>query len=75
VERNDSFYAHTVGNSANHERVTRKWALFKTVLARNNSSLEGLDTVSVTFHNAEVNRDCVTRLEVFDMVKRFSLDQ
>ena len=75
MERNDSFYAHTVGNSANHERVTRERVPLNTVLARNNSALESLYTVSVAFHNAEVNRDCVTRLEVFDMVKRFSLDQ
>jgi|TARA_B110000438_G_scaffold24798_1_gene23128 hypothetical protein len=45
------------------------------VLARNNSALKSLYTLSVAFDNAEVNRDCVTRLEVFDMVKRFSLDQ
>jgi hypothetical protein len=45
------------------------------MLARNNSTLESLNTLSITFHNAEVNRDCVTRLEVFDMVKRFSLNQ
>jgi len=75
VERNDSFYAHAVRNSANHERVTRERIPFNSVLARNNSALESLDTMSVAFHNAEVNRDSVTRLEVFDMVKRFSLDQ
>jgi hypothetical protein len=45
------------------------------VLARNNSALESLHTLSIAFHNAEVNRNCVTRLEVFDMIKSFSLDQ
>jgi hypothetical protein len=45
------------------------------VLARNDVTLESLNTLSIAFNNSKVYGYGVTGLEVLDMVKRFEPDQ
>jgi hypothetical protein len=43
--------------------------------SRNYVALKSLNSLPISLNNSKVHRDSITRLEVIDVVKRFSLNQ